>query len=354
MALDSLIYDGTFTSTGANVFIPLRGGVSEIEVWNYSIYGAPANSARYYFKWQVGMPNGGGLWQGYSAAEPALAVGVMAANTGFFYQDTSVVQYTFNNPANPITDIAANGVVSAVAHGIPNGSVIRFLNIAGNDNVLGAIDWLVTTVGGANDADHFTITNPPANLAHDAAPGANAGFVILSREGLYVPEDRVIVSISQAAQAVITFAAPHEFQVGNDVRINVNAITNPTVANYLKATYGASPSLNPQTTVTAINSNVSITVSMNTVAMPAFVFPLTAAVPFTPSQVTPIGQDTAYSLTVVPPVDILGDQPNGNGKGPNIAQIGMLLIGSGAGNPINPAGANGNTMYWRAIKSFNS
>ena len=352
MAQNGNSYDGSFISTGANVFIPLRGGVTEFEVWNYTAQAAGTASTNFHWYWQAGMPAGFTLYDGFTAAGGgAVTAGQLAGS--LFYTDTSVVNYTFSGQQNITITAGATPTVTYNAHGLNTGDIIRFLNLPAAVQPLGAIDWIVTRTG----ANTFTIPAAASNVGVGATAGTQ--IVKLSREGLYVPEDRVIVSIgvsgNNANNATITFAAPHEFQVGNDVRINVNSITNAAVATYLKTTYGASPSLNPQLTVARINSNISIDVVMNVNAMPAFVFPLAASVPFTPSQVTPIGQDTAYSLTVVPPVDILGDQPNGNGKGPNIAQIGITLIGSGAGASVLPAGSSAtpDVIYWRASIPFN-
>ena len=337
MALDTAILQGDFVSTASNVFIPLRGGVDWIEVWNQTILGTPVNSTGYYYYWQKGMPQGQGVAYAYTGAQPAVTAAQLAANTGFFYQDTSVVGYTFSPNVVGLIAAGANAQVTSVAHGLVVGDVIRLLNLSAPVQPLSAIDWVVLT---RVSADIFTIGTAASNVG--VAANAGSSIVKISREGLYQPEDRVIVAISQAAQAAIKFAAPHNYHVGDEIRINVNPITNAAVATYLRATYGASPSLNPQVTVATIVDAQNITVVMNTVAMPAFVFPLAASVPFTPSQTTPIGEDTAFTLAA--PAPLLADATH------NIAQIGMLLVG---GLAISPAGGTiGNQMFWKAGVSF--
>lgn len=336
MALDTAILQGNFVGTGSSVFIPLRGGVDWIEVFNQTTAAAGAAvGTGYQFSWQRGMADG----RGFAYSNPAVPVmAQLAAGTGFFYQNTGSVAYTFS--PNAITDISAAGLVACVAHGLNNGDIVRLLNVVGTGRVLSAINWKVQVTGGANDANHFTLVSAPASLVHDAAPGASSQVVKISREGLYVPQDRVITAISQAAAAQITFAAPHGYAVGQDIRIDINPITNAAVYSYLKAAYGASPSLNPQVTVASVVDTLNITVAMNTVAMPAFSFPLLASVPFGPSQTAPIGMDTASALTAG--VDILSDATH------NIGQIGMLL----ASGVLSPAGVASDQIFWRAGVSF--
>lgn len=339
MAYNTGILQGSFVGTGNAVFIPLRSGVDWMWVLNTTVAaGGAAVGSGYRFDWQSGMQNAAAGSAGFSYTNPAVPVyAPLAVGGGFLYQDTSVVTYTFS-PA-VITNIAAgaNATITSAAHGLQTGDIVRLLNLASPVEPLSAINWIVTRTG----ANTFTIPCAASNVG-SAAPGANSQIVKISREGLYVPQDRVIVSISQAANAVITFAAPHNFTVGQDVRININPITNAAVYSYLRATYGAQPSLAPQATVTAVNSNISISINLNTVAMPAFAFPLQASVPFGPSQVTPIGEDTGYALTAG--VNILGDSTN------NIAQIGMLL----APGVNGPAGSLNDQIFWKAGVSFSN
>lgn len=336
MAYNTLNYQGSFVGTGSSVFIPLRGDVQWIEILNTTA-AAAGGALVYKAEWQSGMLNAAAGQQGWAWTNSgAPTFGALAAGSGFLYQDSSQVAYTFSPASNITVAAGANAQVTWVAHGLQTGDIVRFLNLPAAVTPLAAIDWIVTRTG----ANTFTIPCAASNVGVGATAGAS--LVKISREGLFVPQDRVIVSISQAAQAVITFAAPHNFTVGQDVRINVNSITNAAVASYLKNTYGASPSLNPQATVVAVNSNISITVALNTVAMPAYAFPLAAAVPFTPSQVTPIGEDTASALALN--VNILGDSVN------NIGAIGMVLAAGAAA----PAGQANDQIFWRAGVSFSN
>lgn len=333
MAYNTAILQGNFVSTGAAQFIPLRSGVDWIEVFNQTTASAGAAvGTGYQFFWQRGMTNG----RGFAYSNPAVPVmAQLAANTGFFYTDTSNVAYVFSPNVVGLIAAGANAQITSVAHGLIPGDIIRLLNLAAPVQPLSAIDWVVLT---RVSADIFTIGTAASNVGVAANPGSS--IVKISREGLYQPEDRVIVAMTQAANCAIKFAAPHNYHVGDEIRINVNSITNPAVAGYLKTTYGASPSLNPQASVVTIVDAQNITISLNTVAMPAFVFPLAASVPFTPSQTTPIGEDTAAVLLAG--TALLADATH------NIGVIGMTL----ASGVLSPAGVTNDQIFWKAGVSF--
>ena len=55
MAYNTLIVQGSFVSAGANQYIPLRGGVSWMEVWNITAMAAAGAGQGVYFYWQSGM-----------------------------------------------------------------------------------------------------------------------------------------------------------------------------------------------------------------------------------------------------------------------------------------------------------
>ena len=83
----------------------------------------------------------------------------------------------------------------------------------------------------------------------------------------------------------------------------------------------------------------TITVDIDSSGFTAFAYPLTAAAPFTPAMVTPLG--TAANSTYD---DLSTDATVNN------SSIGMLLA---VGGDLGPAGADGDVCYWTAGKSFN-
>lgn len=329
MADNTIIQQGRFTGTGANVILNIRSDVDWIRVYNYTALSQGAADLAYEFYWQRGMTQGTGIgWvkQGAQALEP-VTVGALAVGNGFTLIDTSVQTVT-TGPA-VITNISnANPPrVTSAGHGLQTGDIVRLANTAGALQIDGP-DFRVTRI----DANNFDLSwmSP---IATAAAPGATAVFRKISNEAYYIPRMRVITSISQAAQAVVQMAAPHNFTVGQKVSFRIPQVT--------ATAFGMTPLNNVNATVLAVSTaNNTITVDVNTTAFPAFVFPLNADLPFTYAQVVPVGEDTAAALAAN--TNILGDAVV------NTAILGMILAGGATG----PGGAAADVMYWVAGKSF--
>lgn len=321
MANDSILLQGSFVSDGTAKILSLRSSFDWISVVNYTQIAAAA-AAEVNFKWMVGMPQGGGLAQTRAGVWTALA-----APTGFSVLDTSVQAL---GAPTVITNVSNDAipVVTANGHGLITGDIVRISNVVGA-NQLSAYDIRVTRV----DANNFQLSWMP-QIAVAAAPGASAVVRRLSNELYFVPKDRVITSISQAVNAVVVFAAPHNFQVGSAVRFRV-----PTINNSLA--YGMTEMNGVLASVVAVNTaNNSITINVDTSGFSAFVFPLTTASNMRLAQCTPVGENTAVSLAAGS--NILADATQ------NTAIIGVSLYG-GAGYP---GGAANDLMYWQAGTAF--
>lgn len=321
---------GYFTSTGANVTIPLRSDVDWCLVYNETAAYQNAADLAFQFFWRKNMTQGRGtVWtiQGTQANDP-ITVAQIGAGLGFYYVDSSVFTATIG-PA-VITNIsnATPPRVTSAGHGLVTGDIVTLQSTVGALQLDG-IDFRVTRV----DANNFDLTWGPT-VATAAAPGAAAFFRKLSNEGIYVPRARVITKMTQAVQAVVTMAAPHNFTVGQKVRMIIPQVT--------AVAYGMTALDGQQVTVVAIDLvNNTITIDFDTTGLPAFAFPLTANVPFTPAQVVPIGEDTSVAISNNAP--ILGDATM------NVAEIGLTLVGGATG----PAGANADVIYWQVGKGFN-
>ena len=251
----------------------------------------------------------------------------MAAPAGFTLIDSSV--QTLGAPTT-ITAISADAipVVTANGHGLITGDIVRISNVVGGQQ-LGAYDIRVTRL----NANTFQLSWMP-QIAAAAAPGASATVRRLSNEIYFSPKERVITSISQAVNAVVVFAAPHEFTVGQVVRFKVPAINN-------SAAYGMTQISGLSGSVLAVDAAAnSITVDIDTSGFSPFVFPLTTATNMQLAQCTPIGENTAVALQYS--TNILGDATR------NTAIIGVSLYG-GAGSP---GGAADDQMFWVAGRAF--
>ena len=330
MAYNTAILQGRFTSTGVAVNLPIRSDVDWMWVYNETAIAQDAADLGASFYWQRGMAQGRGMFYkklGAQALDPLTAEQIAVAE-GFYLLDTSV-QTTSVGPA-VITNIsnATPPRVTSASHGLITGDIVRMVNTAGALQ-LGAIDFRVTRV----DANNFDLSWMSA-IATAAAPGATAFFYKLSNEAIYEPKQRVITAVTQAASAVVTFAAPHDFTVGQEVRFKVPTVTAGVA-------YGMVELNNLQGTVSAISvANNTITVDIDTTGFTAFAFPLTANVPFTPAQVVPVGEDTAAANLAGS--DVLGDAVFNN------AILGMRL----QAGLDSPAGQEGDVIYWIAGKSF--
>lgn len=329
MAYNTVLQQGSFLGTGANIVLNIRSDVDWIRVYNATALAQAAADLDYEFYWQRGMPQGTGLvWTKLGAvANDPITVGALGVGEGFTLLDTSVQTATIG-PA-VITNISAANPprVTSAAHGLQTGDIVRLANTAGALQADG-VDFRVTRF----DANNFDLSwmSP---IAVAAAPGATAVFRKISNEAIYQPKARVITSITQAAQAVITMAAPHNFTVGQRVSFRIPAVT--------ALAYGMVELDNVNANVVAISVvNNTITVDVDTTGFTAFAFPLTADTPFTYAQVVPVGEDSATALLLGG--DFLGDAVFNN------AILGVLLAGGATG----PGGAAGDVMYWLAGKSF--
>lgn len=318
----TIITQGRFTSTGVAKTLQIRSDVDWMEVTNFTETTAQTGSHGVSYRWQRGLAANNGFVTIRNAGATAVDSRTSAslAVDGFTLVDSSV--QSLSAPV-AITSISNVGVVATGSTvGVSVGSIVRLANAAGALQLMG-IDFTVTAVI-ANTS--FTI-RVPANMVAANAPGATAVYRIVNSNPIFYPRRRVILGISAAAAAVVTTSVDHGYTVGQDIRLVVPSTSGMVQMNGL---LGA---------VTAVTAS-TFTVNIDSSAFTAFAFPLTAAVPFTPAESTPVGEDTASALAAG--ADILADATINTGF------IGMIL---GAGI-TSPAGSNNDVIYWIAGKSF--
>lgn len=306
------IQQGTFTSAGESVFLPIRSGVDWIEVTNLTEAAAQNINHGFYYEWQVPMTQNNGIVYYHPAADHTVAVTTSAtlAVDGFRLYDSSVTTpqaiqaITSISGANPPRVLAGAPVVATLR----DGDVVRIINTTGAQQ-LGGMDFTITVF----DATHFDLINMPAIVAA-AGPGS---IRVIPFDPIFYPRHRSITKITQAAQAVITTSVDHGYQVGDALRFTVPAAFGMVEINGLTGN------------VVAVTAH-TFTIDIDTTAFTAFAFPLTGAVPFTPAIVVPFGEDITYGT--------LGDATE------NTATIGIKL----AAGITGPAGSNGDVIVWRA------
>jgi hypothetical protein len=320
MAYNTVIQQGSFTSTGTNTTLQVRSGVDWIEVYNYTQALAGAASTGYRFYWQLGMPNGSAFQEESNAGSTATNLNVITAN-GFTIVDSSLNQPGPKVAITGSTNATQPVVSTASTAGLSTGSVVRLSGITAQPNICG-VDFSIDTVV-ANTS--FRIANALANAP--GAAGTNGFYQIIPFDPLYYPTRRYIVNITQAASGVVTTSVNHGYVVGQSVRLYVPSQFGMTQANGILVN------------ITAVTAS-TFTISLTTTGFSAFVYPGAAAVPFTPAICVPVGEETDQFSNP----NLLDDATV------NTGYIGVIL-----GGGINaPAGQNNDVIYWKAGKSFNT
>jgi hypothetical protein len=325
MAYNTLTQQGLFTSTGVAKTIVMRSDVDWMMTWNLTAMADTTQweSVRHY--WQRELPAGDHMIDYHAAASQAISMstGLIGYNgvvrPGFYPIDSSAVTAQApiavtagTNATRPVYSTANTGVLTA-------GAIVRVYGGA-HTNING-LDFTVDTVV-ANTS--FRLANTLAT-----APGVinGAGFwryvaPDLATYKLFRPQNRVIANITAANPAVVTTLVDHGYNTGDLVRFRVPAGNGMVEMNGLTGT------------VTVLTAS-TFSVDIDSTAFTAFAFPLPAAVPFTPAEVTPVGESNVNTLN-----DAVSNQ----------GYIGIVL----AGGQGSPAGENGDVIKWLAGKSFHT
>jgi hypothetical protein len=362
---------GYFVSTGQNVFLPFPTGVDFITVYNETVaYAAGTGAGAQYF-WRAGMPAGQGIVYNKTNAGTTLNIGEIAANGGFFYQDSSITT------AGPITALTAininggaglNGGVPQVTTGNTNG-LPTVAAVGGNSVPVGIIRIYSTVNAQQLSAIDFSVANVVNNVSMDliymkqlALAGIAGTYAVIPFNPYIYPNDRFIADIianpANSNQAIITLTVQHTFQIGQKVRLVIPQVTG--------LAYGQMSTLNGKA-VTIVNVGAAdylgqtntITVDVSVSGLGAFTWPLTTGPGFTAAQVIPFGENTGiantnpYGIgTVFPAPPSIATPAPAYPYGDsvmNIAQKGLLLV-AGANSP---AGVATNVVSWVAGKSWN-
>lgn len=327
MADNTIIQQGKFTSAGVAKTLTIRSDFDYIEVDNETALAQAGSDLGYHFQWQRGMTNGRGIvWSklGTVANDP-VTVAQIAANAGFTVVDSSVqAPGTLNATITAVSNAAIPVVSNSGTNGLVAGDIVRIINVSGAQQ-LGGYDF---TVG------YNTLSSGTFSLDYMAqiVAGTTGSWRKINFDPIFYPRHRYITKITAATSAVVTMSVTHGFTVGQAVRFIVPAAFGMVEMDGLQGTITAI-----DTTTTTGNT---ITVDIDSSAFTTFSFPLTAAVPFSPALVVPIGEDTAEALDASQ--QLLADATR------NTAFIGVKLA---AGNS-SPAGNTSDVIYWRAYKAF--
>lgn len=330
MAYASPTVQGRFTqpATAINQVISIPSGFDWIRTYNMTqIAGAGAGVLEAYF--QVGMTNGQGIaW----ANSGALTLTQLAANTGFFFYDSSDMSAQLSaaraitNTTNATNPVIATGNTT----GLAVGSIVRLYNISSGHSVDG-IDFVVDQVTPGVSFRLIGVFGT-APFANGAATGSYR--IVNYNSGPWAPwypPYRVIIGITQANPMVVSLNVPSNYQVGQEVVFSLPFGYGMTQLDGLTGTI---------TAVSAAGTAPTISVNIDSTNFTAFTFINSFSVK-NRAVVAPVGADTGYILQQNPVGNILNDAVF------NTEVNGVLLI-AGANSP---AGVAADQIYWISGKS---
>ena len=317
----TITQQGQFTSDGTSKDIDIRSDVDWMEVRNLTVADddtqTTAIGVEYY--WQRGYADDSGMEYKKSNAANASNLITLLASGGFTLLDTAsqapgVLVSTITAVSNATPPVVTNTGIN----GLSAGDIVRMIDIAGGQQ-LGGIDF---TVGNSTLSDTTFSLDYMATIV----AGTTGSWRRLPNEPQFYPRRRTISAVTTAGSAVITMTVTHGFTVGQAVRIKV------------PSAFGMVEMDNLIGNITAISTaNNTITVDIDSSAFTAFSFPLTSGVPFSLSEVVPVGETASGAFA-----------NNLDGATDNISIIGMKL----AAGVDSPAGVTSDVISWRAGKSF--
>lgn len=166
----TIIGQGSFTqpATAINQTIFIPSGVDSLEVWNYTEAGLTAGNG-YHFYWQLGMPNGTGIYEASGAAS-AVTVGLTASNAFVMYNYNNATPAALNNGSTGVSGFtAANpGVVTVGSTaGMAAGNVVVFTSL-NNQPQYGGIPFSIgygTFTGTTFSVDYLNSTSSTASTS---------------------------------------------------------------------------------------------------------------------------------------------------------------------------------------------
>lgn len=335
-------FSGRFTSTGAAQFINLPSGVDWMTTVNETVAYAAGAGTGAQFAWQRGDDVGRGTIYTKTAVTDALAIGQIAAASGFFLLDTSIPALgALNNGSTGITAISTATpprVTCGSTTGMTSGQIVRLYNIT-NAGQLNGYDFTITVI----DGTHFDLTYGPTL----ALAGTTGSFRVVGQP-YWNPKEREISKILKTGGAVggggnlgagltrITFVNPHLYQIGQSVRVVIpSTVWGMVELNGQQATIVNVGQNDADSTTNTIDIDVDST------NYTTFTFPVNGGPSFSPAQTLAVGEDTAEAISQ--DVNVINDATI------NTAKIGMLLM-AGTGSP---AGVADDVITWIAGKSFN-
>lgn len=374
MAEYSRLAKGHFTSNGSGQVINLPFQPDRVEMINYTLANTNATSQniiRAY--WDVSMGQGQAVVEGYSSIN-ALIFDVVATNGISSFAAGQLLQYgPINNHGSAIGDFSITAASPAVvsttnAHGLVSGNVIIFSNLyqtatTGMQQMAG-VPLTVTVTNSTTFSVNWNASGSNYTAFNTATSTNNVGsYMQVLYPYLYCPEQAVITAVNTSTN-VITTAAAHNFQVGQEVAFRIPSVWGSTQLNSLpNVLIPGSPNYYYVTAVTQNTFTVSASLAAVTAFNPNQAF--TSFPGLKLPQVVPVGDinsgGSAYTGgALYPSPQVYSGYTNSQAptiNGPAIQGSFInntsqgFVIGGGAGRVLTTAsliGANTNVIYWAA------
>lgn len=326
----TLITQGSFTSAGVGVKIPLPSSADYFKTVNLTQIAANPNpGVGVMFEWF-----GNNLIASDAAIEWSKTNSTNAMNAdvitsgGFTY--VTVSPYTEAQGANAITAItAASPAVVSQTNTYSEGDFLRLYNTTGMAQIGGMV-FQISSVSGSG----YTLTGLRA--AGFAAPGTAGYTRRVSKAAAVDPEFLYITEITQASSAVVRCSVdptPY-YVVGMKVHFSVPSSFGMTQMDQLTGT------------ITALSAaNYTMTVDIDSTAFTAFAFPASSLSPTARlfATVAPAGQSTKKNIiTGVQTGYNVTEAPFHTGQ-----PTPYMFLAAGANSP---AGVTSDVIVWQAFK----
>lgn len=377
MAEYSRMAKGHFTSTGNAQVINLPFQPDVVEFYNYTLYNTNATSQNVIEAyWDVSMGQGQALIKGYNAT-PALIGDVVSTNGISTFAAGQLLQYgpvyAHNSVASADFSITAASpavVTTATAHGLATGNVIVFSNLyqtatTGMQQMAG-VPLTVTVTNSTTFSVNWNASGSNYTAFNTATSTGNVGsYKQVLYPYLYAPEASVITAINTSTN-VITTAAAHNFQIGQEVGFHIPTQWGTTQLNELpniltpgspQYWYVIAATQNTFTLSQSLSGFTAFNPNQTFASFPGLKFPIVVPVgdvntggvqissgsPLYPSPNIFNGSGTTAVPTINGPA-IIGSFVNNTSQG--------FIIGAGAGRVLTTAslvGASTNVIYWRAM-----
>lgn len=336
----SFVGQGTYTNGSSLVAVNVA--VSDQPDWIYvkdiTNWGAQSTAASpVYSEWYSNM-----------AAASYLALSQPSSTTTgvtLYASQGSSGGFTFIDPSNPPlyaaltgTTINDSSVVVAMAStgSIAVGDVVRVLNPTGLLQFGGLVAQVTAVTTNTSITLGYVASAISAGLT--VAAGATACSILKFIPGNFYPRKRQVLYVTQATNAVVYFAQPNDFTVGEYVDFSI-----PTPFGMTQLSYLTGSTSGPARVLAVTNSATtsSITLNVNSSGYTAFVYPASASFKLgaSPPYCVPAGSGlittgTSSQTVVSPPGTNLADSFDNRNQ--FYMQIGTSACGI----------ANATMQYW--------